>query len=254
MEDNEALLSEWVLLRFSHGIAHFEDIFTSTSDQIKETNANSQRIRKFFEDLATALKTQNATIRKLKNGFQEDFDRQIGDGNLAKNFEGVFGFIEAKVQASQSEGVQIDEVVRKLNICQRYTDQSLKKNTEDLHRHLELLRQMFKRYREQYLVYLRICKAGRMDYLDAMRKMLLKAQNYEKLVRQMEGLKGLVQKKGFVEGLNATRMNTCRKEIEQMLVYFKRADRKITKYPRKKAAVLKVSDVHYYSPLSDSFI
>jgi hypothetical protein len=237
MENNDALLCEWSLTRFTSGITHFEDVFEKVKKQVKDLNEHSSLIRVFLEDLRNSFTEQDKGLKTLTTAFKENIKLTMEDANFEKNFEGIYTFVDRKIQASQTKGAEIEGVISKITISQMYTDKSMKKNIDDMSRHLQHLQGMFKKYRKEYIVYLRICKAARMDYSDQIKKHAVISKKLMKISKQLENVKDTKSRKALLKSWSVYKQDLGQEEVEKMQTYFRRGERKLTKNPKKRSKV-----------------
>jgi hypothetical protein len=229
MEESEELLIKWSFNRFENGIAHFEDIFEKITLLAKEKNTNAQTIRTFLEDLSSCMKKANKKLKTMSNNFKEKMTLELTDENLERNFEGLYQFIEDKIHKSKSEGWQMDEVLSKLNITQIYTSKNLKKNIDDMMRSLQGIKEVYSRYKNSYRLYIQICSTAQQEYYSKTKKVSSNSNSFQRIMEKLDHQKSLTKKRNLTKVLNSYRFDIGRNEIEKMMKYFKRGDRKILK-------------------------
>jgi hypothetical protein len=162
---------------------------------------------------------------------------ELTDENLERNFEGLYQFIENKIQKSKSDGWQLDEVLSKLSITQIYTSKSLKKNIDDMMRSLEGIKDKYVRYQRSYQIYIKLCAEAQQEYLIKAKKVTSNSNSFQKIIEKLDHQQNITKKRKLTKVLNTYRFDIGRSEIEKMMKYFKRADRKILKNPNSKGEV-----------------
>lgn len=234
MEESELLLVKWTFARFKNGIAHFEDVSEKVALLSNEKAAHANSISGFLEELGTSLRESGKILGARSQSFKSQIAQKLGDPNFECNFEGLFTFVNERVSQSKKEATRIDDLLGKLRITQIYTSKSLRKNMEDLGRGLEHLRTAFEGFSELYRNYIRTCRIKRQETGTKIGKLETNQRSFLKILDRLDSQKNLSAKRALTEQLNGYRIDIGRPEIEKMMKYFRRADRKMLKRPKQK--------------------
>lgn len=237
MEESELLLVKWTFARFENGIAHFEDVSEKVALLANQKASHANEISSFLEALCDSLRESGRALETRSKSFQAQMAHKLSDPNFEGNFEGVYAFVDDRVRGSEEEASRIEDVLSKLKITQIYTSKSLRKNMEDLGRGLEHLRVAFEGFRDLYQNYIRSCGIKRTEIGSKVGKLESNQRSFQKILERLRTQKTLDAKRVLTEQLSGYRIDIGRTEIDKMMKYFRRADRKKLKKPKQRREI-----------------